>query len=615
MLDIRTVSYIAVFIAACSTAMPADPNHKDPMAYMPAHGREEVQAMYKALVAISTQVLEEQQQQLEAAANGKLKGASPSKLSQTMVKASRRNRLAERLQMYGEPTAFEVALRGRVLANPYYGAVVQGYASLPTSARFMVQLRAKFRKGEQARQRAGAKLKELASQGKWEEAETALHSILDRLEAEGLWFLSEDEVGAVMKPIAATRGEIETQMNMLHSARAKQSLAQSRAEQLPDYDAILEEVRQAVNNVGTAGQTAWEDETVNGPQLAERISAKWKETHVGTLRCLALDWAEASRTRRTYSSAPLGEETSDGTLGRDYEAFSQAILKSIAELIALESRRLSGDEVAQHYVQYLGVLAPMVRQISDRYPTTEIEQALQDLAKAEPAFGAEVQAYDAGTTELLRWRARVAEAAAKARDADFGPLAGLLAEATRSEGAYIGLFTREGHEQGRPKLLECAPKVLPHAAKKLLGSRARSGDVLRITPTHRAAIARYQSRTYANVPAELDTAAEVDLLKFDLQVTDQLPALTLTSAVAVNSAERGDYVSVGGQIAGTHLEAMITRFAKLPTAASILVPLGELATEGKIASMLPQVLLRFDLQPEWVQHRHFFVQLAPAGAE
>jgi hypothetical protein len=59
---------------------------------------------------------------------------------------------------------------------------------------------------------------------------------------------------------------------------------------------------------------------------------------------------------------------------------------------------------------------------------------------------------------------------------------------------------------------------------------------------------------------------------------------------------------------------MITRFATLPASASILVPLGVLPVEDIKQQLLPQMLMRFDVKPKWVQHPHFYVELPDAGA-
>ena len=125
------------------------------------------------------------------------------------------------------------------------------------------------------------------------------------------------------------------------------------------------------------------------------------------------------------------------------------------------------------------------------------------------------------------------------------------------------------------------------------------------------AIARYHVRSYANIPAPLDLATETDMLKFDLMVDENLPAISILTAVAIDSAERGDFAAIGGTIRSQTLESLMTRFAALPTAASVISPLGIIPQESSDFGNRNQVLMRFDLTPSWGQHDFFFVEFAP----
>jgi hypothetical protein len=511
--------------------------------------------------------------------------------------------------MFGEPTGTELGFRSHFV-GPAQNIFVRGYASQPTSLRYLTQLRAKLKKEEPARYKAAEQIKKLIAEKKWRAAEDLLYQQLDRLNI-ATGYLSSAEVKQLQSPFADVTSVVDTAALRLRAERAKQAIQSTRMQQAPDYSGILAEIEQAINNVATTGQTVWKDGTVDGPQLVEKIGIVWKEAHVATLRCRALDWAYMARTN------PAGSADSQGSidpLQKAYVAFSGGVLKAIENLLTVEASRIDGDETVPLYVRYLATLPPLLDQVADRGSLAPIDQALQALANELAAFGGEVDAYDRGTAEMLRWRARAAEAAAKSREPEFVALPTRMFEATKSDQSYVGLFTAQQPQKDRPRLLACAPKLLPPAIKKLVGQKARVGSVRRITPTSRSFIAEFDNRTYANLTAELPLAAEVDLLKFDLMVSAEAPALTLASAMAVSSAERGDLAAAGGEITGTHLEGLITRFATLPTAASVLVPLGQLPSESQ-DYLLPQVLMRFELQPSWAQHEHFFVQLSAAGAE
>ncbi|MEO8496319.1 MAG: hypothetical protein ABI614_14715, partial [Planctomycetota bacterium] len=300
---------------------------------------------------------------------------------------------------------------------------------------------------------------------------------------------------------------------------------------------------------------------------------------------------------------------------RDYAQFSTTVIDSIVSLIRADAVRVSGDEVARLYVEYLDSIAPLARLVADENSVKAWDAALKQLAAKSPAFSGEVQAYDAATRELLRWRARTASSMAQSRSGEFQTLDKRLYDATVSKNPFLGLFPEQPDGQLAPRLLASAPSVMMTATPRLMGTQVTAFDVVRVSPTSSSAIARYRVRTYANVPAGFDLSGEVSALKSDLMIGDQLPPLTLAAAISVHSAERGDLEAVGGEIIGHHLEGLITRFAALPAGASVVVPLGVLPVEDLKHHLLPQMLMRFDVKPAWVQHDHFYAELPQVAAE
>ena len=616
MLTIRTILLIAIsFFAGAATAW-ANPNHKDPNAYLPAHGEAEVKALYGNTIKLADGALKEMGQQLEAASKGRLRTLSGKQIAATRTKMLQTIRFSEHLQTYGEPTAVEIPMRLSVFGALYHTQVVKAYPGQPTSARFMTQLRAAMNKQAPARVKAAARLQQLVVQKKWQAAADGLYKVYDALELAGIAFLTDSEQRVIRTPFDEVSAVIETAARRLRSEQAAKVLAESRAKQLPDFAAILTEIKQAAASVGTTGQAVWKEETVDGPQLVEKIGVAWKEAHVATLRCRAVDWAGLARAKHSgYEPAMEMENPSrSDPLRTAYRDFTVNMLDAIAQLLRGEKARGEEQDTVALYVRYLQTLSPLMDQVADEYSLAPVDEALRSLAGKVDGFGEEVDAYAVGTAQMLRWRARAATAMARTRQEQFAALPTTMFQATKSDQNYTGLFTALRPEEARPRFLACAPKILPPAIEKLVGQKVRVGSVRRVTPTSRSAIAEFERRTYANLPAGLPLAAEVDSLKFDLMVSDDAPPLTLASAMAVDSAVRGDLAAAGGEITGTHLEALITRFATLPTAASVLVPLGNLPTENQ-DYLLHQALMRFDLQPSWAQHEHFFVELSAASDE
>ena len=133
----------------------------------------------------------------------------------------------------------------------------------------------------------------------------------------------------------------------------------------------------------------------------------------------------------------------------------------------------------------------------------------------------------------------------------------------------------------------------------------------------KSGVSRYSVGTYVTCRSLSGScAAVIAALRTDLLVTDQTPPLSLAAAVAIDSAERGDAVTLGGTVSGLHLEGLITRFAGLPDTLWALETLTMSRANMKLDSgLLPNVVVRFELQPRWAQHEYFFSDLAAAATE
>ena len=177
-----------------------------------------------------------------------------------------------------------------------------------------------------------------------------------------------------------------------------------------------------------------------------------------------------------------------------------------------------------------------------------------------PALDRESKAYAAATSELLRWRARVAAAQAATKGTDFAPITQRFHAGTLSgnvNGAnYLGLFQPPPATETQPQLQTASPDIMPIAVQRLVGQKTTVRDVIRTAPDSKMSIARYSTRTYATIPAPLATGPEVEQLKLDLMVSEQAPPLSLAATQAIVTAERGDMVAIGGEISGVHLEAV-----------------------------------------------------------
>jgi hypothetical protein len=611
----RQLIFLFFTCLVCSSVVFANPNHQDSAAALAAHGTGAAKNLHSRAASLYAAAAQETRTQLDAVAKGRGAKLSGKLIGQTRVKIRQLERLGAQLKIYGEPAGADFSMRFSYLATPQWWDVVTPYAAAPSSQKFVNSIRLAVKKQTPARMKTLERLQKMVAEQKWQAAEDELYRLFDGLEA-GTCFLSDKEREEIESPFGEVKAAIDTAMRRIRSQEAAQLLGQSRAEQTPDFASHTTAFREATAAIAATGQANWDGEQVTGPQLVEKIGVRWTEVHVACLRCRALDWAMQPLFQMAGANATrISSDPTSQTLQQDYAQFSSTCIESIVSVLRADAARVSGEDVAELYVAYLNSLAPLARQVADENAVKAWDVALRQLAARSPAFDAEVKSYDAATQELLRWRARTAASITQARSGEFQTLDKHLYDATVSKNPFLGLFPERPDGQLAPRLLASAPAILTVATPRLMGKQATAFDVVRVSPTSSSAIARYRARTYAKVLAGLDLSAQVSALKSDLMIGERSPALTLATATSVHSAERGDLAAVGGEIGGHHLEGLITRFAALPTPASVLVPLGVLPTEDLKQPLLSQTLMRFDVKPVWVQHEHFFFDLPASAAE
>lgn len=527
-------------------------------------------------------------------------------LGQNDVRLDQLRRIADQLEILGETAGIDYRMRADALFRTT-GDIIDAWRSTPESQKQMDPVRLQLARSAPARDREIEKLKKMASEGKWEEAETALYRYLDLLGV-ATTCLFNPEKTPIYAPFAEVRSAIDQAMRKARTAKAKQLLTQRRQAEAPDFDSALQAAEAAVASLAASGTVSLDGAVITGPEAITKFGERWAELQVQAIRCRTLDWLLVSSTE-VYSGAT--DVPRNSQIVAEYTKFNQAMMQEFARLIAADAQRVSGTEAVELYVKYLQACAPLIRRSANQNLAPVISPALEALAARAPQFPVEIAAYAEGTGDLLRWRSRVARSQAVARAAEFPSIDSLMFEATRSGNDYTGLYPEQNANPNIAALLASAPDIMPRAMKRLQGEPAHALDIVRLGNLGPMAVARYRVRSYTNIPAPLDLAAETDALKFDLMVDENLPPISMLAAVAVDSAQRCDLAAVGGTIANLYLESLTTRFAALPTAASVMSPLGAMPPETAEHVYLDQVLMRFDLTPSWAQHDFFFVEFPP----
>ncbi|MEZ6112633.1 MAG: hypothetical protein R3C99_16710 [Pirellulaceae bacterium] len=619
---VRAVLLIPLFITP-STAS-ANPNHRDVHVGMAVHG-EQAKVLQARIHGLYDEALKSTQRIIEMTAKGDLAKVNPQLFISARVPAGQGARLSEQLRLLGEPAGPDYELRCNRLLQ-VSGPPLNQYITFPTSQKYIDGLRQKLAKQAPARANVVGRLEQLIQQQKWEAAEKMLDDALVLIYTDTTFFHSS-ETAVILKPFEQVTAAIRTAMLNKRRQIAAQLLAERRQKLAFDLPGLVQQVSAAADSIGATGTFDPDGQPLSGPQTLTMLAGRWDEAHASAIRVMAIDWARHANgydsaagydAAAAYDPSLVGEvaapATSDSAspLSQEYAKFTAAMIGGIVRLIDADAQRLPAAEIESRHAEYLAALSPISGQLADRQALSAFSAALDRLAAKSPALGLQVKYYGEATNELLRWRQRAAEAMARAATGDARPIEQQMYDATVSRPPdYTGLFPQVNADRRYPALLASSPQILEPALPNLVGQTITASDVTRLAGNSKYAIARYQLRTYVNTPAPMDTAGQVAELKADLFVAESQPPLTLAAAAAIHSAERGDFDAVGGEIVGAHLEGVITRFASLPTAAAWMLPLDRLPDEWPQQPSLNQVLMRFDVQPTWVQHRCFFQRIGP----
>ena len=605
----RNAAIVGTALFAVCGVLQANPSDQDFDAALAVHGKTlspELQQRAQSLYETANEAMIGFAKAVNSSRDVRLDGK---KLGRTHVALTQVHRLGGQLLLLGEPAGADYQARVGVLKQGL-NRIIPAYQSSRAGQAFIETIRLQLRKQYPARMKTLVNVQQLATQQKWAQAEEVLYRLLDMLET-GTVFLSSAEHQSIYDPFEEVRGAVDRAMFRSRMVQANEILRQSRRAQTPDFAGVDAQMKTAAQALTQSAKVPWAEESLTGPELVDRFGQKWREIQVMSLRCQALDWAMQFRASDMYEGEGDSSIDKRDAISGPMRQFTASVEQAIAQAIDADAQRASAEDAIRLYHEYLRVLAPLARQAERRGLASVVEPPLEKLASKSDAFAQEVAAYRAATDELLRWRRRVAAGRAAGQATSYPSVEKPFFEATRNEGEYRGLFPEKDADPRFPALQASAPQVMPVATERLMGQTVAVHDVIRLPGQSRVAIARYRMRTYANVPTNLNVASELDALKYDLLVSDQAFPLTLAAMQSLTSAERGDFSAVGGTISGLHLESLITRFASLPEPAAVLMPLGVLPREDVEYRIHSQMLMRFDIQPHWAQHDHFFIALAP----
>lgn len=602
----RTVWLGAIFaltIQAGAVHGQPNPSAQNPQLPLAVHNASQSQELLARVARLYDKTLDDMRGIL--ASGGK---ATARQLADAHVALRQLQRESLDLQMHGETAGVDYTVRVDVLQRQLQEALT-AFSTNPSSGTQIARIRQSLfnPKMQQNVNRSLQNVQALAKQEKWPQAYAALQETFDQVTAHTV-FLSAQEGESLVRTYLDRNGIVSGPRNTALRDKNQQLLDQAATALVPDTQGLVSAINEAAGTLRSRPVADVAGQTLNGPQCCEHFVRQWQDLQLSALRCRALDWARnASISQLSY--LPVATD-SDRLDDQQYEAFCSQVVEGLAGILVADTERADGAEAPELYAQYLQVLSPLIGRIADDRFQAAGREALERLRTGAPELDAQVAAYEAATDELLRWRQRVAAEASAARADQFPIGAGILAEAFVGDATSRGLLSANQPDLSQAKLMGSCPEALQSAAPKIVQQKMRFDRIVGLSGGE-LAVSSYHERHYATL-TKLALGESVAALKRDLLVSDQVPPLSLAAAAAIASAEAGDLAAAGGVIEDVYLEGLIPRFATLPAAASPMIPLGPLPQEGPDQRLLlSHVLIRLRVQPSWVQHQYFFVELPP----
>ncbi|NQT36223.1 MAG: hypothetical protein HQ581_01970 [Planctomycetes bacterium] len=591
------ISALAISVLCFSGPVAGAPDHENPDAPLAVRPEEPNLTLSANATQLWKDAWVEVGEYAKKAQAGNVAQLDMAAIGRTYVKLRQLDRLARQLLARGESAGVDFQFRTAEL-DEQLQSIMKAYRQLPdfeqrSERGFQFLLRDATKNKGNLRQCRG-----MMDQGQWEQAETAFYQMFDSLEAVATWFSARQRKEAI-EPFLQAQAELDKALGTARKERGAADLAAARKSLTPDFEAIVAPLRQASAAVGRQGTAVMAGQTLTGPALIERFGELWQQVHHATLRCRGIDWARELEPDDEQSIA----------LAAGYTEFCGQMALALAELIDADAARVSAAEVRPLYTAYLQRLAPLVSLAPDDSLRRAVTPALERLAAKSPPLAGEVAAYRNATSDLLRWRQRIAASQASQWRKGYLPLAEQFVKASRKIGTTQGLVSSPQLTNVCAEFTVPVPAVMQPAVAGLMGQPVTLDGLVGFRPDAQMATTRYQARTCAMISLPGDViATQVRQLEADLMVGPNAPPLTLEAAEALATAARGDLTAAGGTIVGTYLEAISTRFATLGSGGRLLVPLGSLPRELN-REPLQQVLMRFTVKPAWISHRYFFVKL------
>ncbi|MEX0728480.1 MAG: hypothetical protein WD065_19565 [Planctomycetaceae bacterium] len=522
----------------------------------------------------------------------------PVELGKTLIPIMHVDRAARRLTFLGEPSGWELGSRHAILLQRLR-SVVEQFRKVPGVAQKLSNTAPLVRVARMGEAQL-VKVNLLSRKKNFAAAETLMDDILDSVHSVGVLYPGDVSTSILGNINSAN----STAQAVFADYRRTQALAEMSKEQkrnTPDFAKLLKELQAATEAIASGRDPQVGSRMMSGPEWLDHFSERWQHLYFEANRCFGLDVAAAT------IGADKALMHSD-KLVADYERFVADALKGMAGLIRADARRTGAEQVATVYAAYLQSIAKFAALGDVAVVETALLPALDELVVKSPELQADAQSYYTFSTELLRWRQRVADGYVAAKMTRYQGVNGAFYQAVPDPETGTTLFER--NSMGNMLLLTInAPHAIQVISPAIVTKKVYAQGGLSSRNERRQVTSYEEGSVYASIPHDVDLSLAVEELKSVLLVSDAFPPLTLDAVLAIETATKGDLWQFGGEVTDVELEGRITKLANASPDDWGLFYLTTPMTRVPSGYSLQHVMAHCHVRPDWLRHRYFFVEL------
>jgi len=535
-----------------------------------------------------------------------MKSIKPKRITATYVSTLELAWYARRLSILGEPAGYDFMQR-RTFLTKRLVAFISAYKGLPGVSRQLarekplVNMRTKNLKLLKS-------VLALVKKEDWLNADERMQIVVRDVFSTSIWYAAKPkgpiDASPYTHPFGAPRKQLREAVQEYRTTLADESISETRQQIQPDFDSLLGELNSAATSLSSSGMVG----DLTGPQWLSNFAGLWQSAQVQAIQSVGL--AEA----HTLSNPQDASAGLDSLLAAQQQ-FSDSVVAGISSLINADATRVSSSEARSLYVEYLSVLAPIISLSDDPALMESLQSPLDALASKAPDFHGDVSSYRTFTSDLLRWRERVAASYVAGKGSDTSLAAAFSGFAVASEVESERLIhPLLGSSEQYAFLNGPAPVAVSAVGSKLDGQQIKVADLIANRNGSGQWTSRKHGPVYGVCSFAIDFTPAIDDLRSALLISDESPALTLEAALAIESARQGDLAEAGGSVSDLVLEGRVSRHATMSEDDWGLIRLGQLADEeyatgSKSIYILQNVLAKVVFEPRWLRHRYFFFEL------